>query len=107
MIDFRGVRGDGRVRDMRTRVELLVDENGEPARIAGILQDVSEAVRRGAELMVVAADLDERKLERQRETLVADEPAAAGSAMLTARQLEVLKLIARGHSNRDIAERLF
>ena len=105
--DFRGVRGDGRVRDMRTRVELLVDENGEPARIAGILQDVSEAVRRGAELMVVAADLDERKLERQRETLVADEPAAAGSAMLTARQLEVLKLIARGHSNRDIAERLF
>ena len=36
-----------------------------------------------------------------------DEPASAGTALLSSRELAVLQLIAQGCSNQEIADRLF
>jgi PAS domain S-box-containing protein len=91
---FRAVRGDGRLRLMEAKIDVLTDARGEPARLVGVLRDVSDT-----DLAAATA--------RAPEPAGAAEGRTGASFQLTGRQLEVLRLIAHGRSNREIAQELF
>jgi DNA-binding CsgD family transcriptional regulator/PAS domain-containing protein len=88
-LEYRAVRADGRVRTLRNRGEVVVDEAGQPIRVVGI-------------------DLERRAIELQKLALrAAAEPTSGARAPLTPRQLEVLRLVADGMTSTQIAKRLF
>ena len=93
-IEYRIVRPDGRVRRVRGRAEVIVDDDGRPARLAGTAQDVTE-VRAAVEAL--HQSVDELNLPT----------TAPVAAALRPRQVEILALVAEGLSNREIADRLF
>jgi PAS domain S-box-containing protein len=41
--ELRAIRSDGRVRTLRSQGEVVVDDTGEPIRVVGIVQDITEA----------------------------------------------------------------
>lgn len=103
--EFRIIRPDGRVRRIHSRAELIADAAGNPVRLTGTVQDVTE-VRAAAEaLHETATDIGRRAAE-----LLADR-SRQGDADLTKlispRQLEILSLVAEGLSNSEIASRLY
>jgi PAS domain S-box-containing protein len=86
--EYRIIRPDGRVRRLHSRAETVAGADGRPLRLTGTVQDVTE-IRAAAEaLHRSAADL-------------------GFAHALTARQLEILALVAQGLSNVEIAKRLF
>ena len=107
-LEYRAVRSDGRLRTLRNRAEVVVDESGEPIRVVGIAEDITDA-RLTKELLVNASEeLERRALELRRQASGRDEGAPAGAqAPLTPRQLEIMQLVAQGLTNAAIAERLF
>jgi len=105
-VEYRGVRADGRVRTLRSHGEVVVDPNGDPIRVVVIVHDITDAKLAQKALESTSADLERRATELQRLALNVAEPDAV-YAPLTARQLEILRLIAHGHTNSAIAERLF
>jgi PAS domain S-box-containing protein len=105
--DYRVIRSDGRVRTVRSHGEIVVDETGQPSRAIGIVQDITEAKLAHEALRSTSVDLERRAAELQQIALsTAQEPPAAAHAPLTARQSEILQLIAQGLTNAAIAERL-
>jgi PAS domain S-box-containing protein len=107
-VDYRAVRGDGRVRTFRSHGDVVVDENGEPVRLVGIVQDITEASLVRDALKDASEDLERRAGELQRLALhTAADDAAIPRAPLTSRQLEILRLIAQGLTNAAIVDRLF
>lgn len=96
-IEHRAVRTDGRVRWIYSRAEVLEAGSDGPLRIAGNARDVTEAHRVGVALRDAAERINPQP-QPEAEVL---------SAKLSARQLEILALVADGLSNLEIADRLF
>ena len=106
IVEYRGVRADGRVRTLRSHGEVIVDQTGEPIRLVVIVQDITDAKLAQEALQSTSADLVRRATELQQLALHVAEPDTLQTS-LTARQLEILRLIAQGHTNAAIGQRLF
>jgi PAS domain S-box-containing protein len=106
-LEMRAIRSDGRVRTFRSQGEVVVDDTGEPIRVVGIVQDITDAKLAQEALQSTSADLERRANDLQQLALrTATEAPATPHAPLSARQLEILRLIAQGLTNAAIAERL-
>jgi PAS domain S-box-containing protein len=106
-LEYRAIRPDGRVHTLRSHGEVVVDDSGEPIRLIGIVQDITDAKLAQEALQSTSADLERRATELQQlAPRTATEPQTTPHAPLTPRQLEILRLIAVGLTNAAIAERL-
>lgn len=104
-LEYRIIRPDGRVRRLHSRAELVADAEGNPLRLTGTAQDVTE-VRAAAEVLhQTATDLGRRAAELHQFPDRA--PTDELTKLLTPRQVEILTLIAEGLSNADISDRLY
>ena len=106
VLEYRALRADGRVRTLRSRGEVVVNDVGQPIRLVGIAQDITDAKLAQEALKSTSADLQRRAVELQ-ELVNPTTPEPQPYAPLTARQLEILQHIAEGLSSAQIAERLF
>ena len=107
-LEYRGVRSDGRVRTLRDRGEVIVDDLGEPIRVVGIAQDITDAKLAQEALQSTSSELERRAAELQELALrTGGGPEPQRHAPLTNRQLQVLRLVAEGLTSAEIARRLF
>ena len=106
-IEYRIVRPDGRIRRIHGRAEVLFDDHGKPRRLTGTAQDVTELRAAEDALEQTAAELARRAGELHRVARGAGAPPKDVERLLSQRQLEILRLIADGYSNAQIAARLF
>lgn len=107
-LEYRAVRADGRLRTLRIRAETIVDEAGEPIRVVGIAQDITDAKLAREALQSTSSELERRAIELQQLALErSTEPNPERHAPLTPRQLEILGLVAEGLTSGQIAERLY
>ncbi len=108
-MEYRGIRSDGRVRTLRNRAEVIVDDAGEPIRVVGIAQDITEAKLAQEALQSTSTELERRAIELQQ--LAQRTPAQPSRpephAPLTARQMEILRLVGEGLTSAEIGRRLF
>ncbi len=106
-LEYRAIRSDGRVRVLRSHGDITVDENGEPARVVGVVQDITEGKLAQDALQDTSAELGRRAWELQRLALrtVADD-SLIPVAPLTSRQTQIVDMIAQGLTNAAIADRL-
>ncbi len=108
MLEYRAVRADGRMRTLSNRAEVVVDEAGEPIRVVGIAQDITDAKLTREALQSTSSELERRAAELQQLALSSTaEPTADTHAPLTPRQLEILQMVATGLTSAQIAKRLF
>jgi PAS domain S-box-containing protein len=105
-LEYRGMRADGRVRTLRCHGEVVVDPTGEPVRVVAIVEDITDAKLAQEALQSTSADLERRATELQQLAHNVADPDPL-HAPLTPRQLEILRLVAQGHTSATIAERLF
>lgn len=105
-IEHRIVRADGRVRNVHTRGEVLVNATGEPSQLIGLVREIT-----GTHLAHAGAraqrELDADAAVHATTQDLGGASDAAARSRLTRRQLEVLRLVADGLTNAAIAKRLF
>jgi PAS domain S-box-containing protein len=107
-VEYRAIRADGRVRHLRGYGDVVVNDNGQPIRVVGVVQDITDAKRTQEALQSTSTELARRANELQQLALrTAQEPSDIPHAPLTARQLEIMRLVAEGLTNAAIGERLF
>ena len=106
VLEYRALRADGRVRTLRSRGEVVVNDLGAPIRLVGIAQDITDSRLAQEALETTSADLQRRAAELQ-ELARRSAPESQPHAPLTRRQLEILQLVAEGLTSAQIAERLF
>ena len=106
-MEYRIVRPDGRVRRVHGRAEVIVGDDGRPVRMAGTAQDVTELRAAEEALERTAAELGQRAAELHRVTRRAPGTVRDVEEALSARQLEILSLIADGLGNGEVAARLY
>ncbi|HEX7279173.1 MAG TPA: PAS domain-containing protein [Solirubrobacterales bacterium] len=103
--EYRIIRPDGRVRRIHSRAELIADGDGNPLRLTGTVQDVTE-VRAAAEVLhQTATDLGRRAAELHRFPNRSRDGDLTKT--LTSRQVEILSLVAEGLNNAEIASRVY
>lgn len=104
----RVLRTDGRVRTARSRGEVVVDDSGEPIRMVGITQDITNARLAQEALQSTSSDLERRAIELQQIALrTTADPRPRPHKPLTPRQNEILHLVADGLTSAQISARLF
>lgn len=103
--EYRIIRPDGRLRRIHSRAELIADSAGNPLRLTGTVQDVTE-VRAAAEVLhQTASDLGRRAAELN--SLPNRSRDGDLTKLLTTRQVEILALVAEGLNNTEIGSRLY
>ena len=104
-LEYRIIRPDGHIRRLHSRAELTDDSDGNPLRLTGTAQDVTELHAAAEVLHQTATDLGRRAAALQPSR---GATARGGlSRSLSPRQLEILALVADGLSNAEIASRLY
>jgi PAS domain S-box-containing protein len=107
-LEYRGVRADGRVRTLRSRGEVIVDDLGEPTRVVGIAQDITDAKLAQEALQSTSSELERRATELQQLALrTGGRAEPQPHAPLTTRQLQILRLVAEGLTSSEISRQLF
>jgi PAS domain S-box-containing protein len=108
-LEFRAIRADGRVRVLGAQAEVVVDDDGEPARMIAVVHDMTEARLAQQALESASSQLADRARELQQLSVGSQAQArhAAPASELSERQLQVLQLVAQGMTNALIAQRLF
>jgi PAS domain S-box-containing protein len=106
-LEYRAMRADGRLRTLRSHGDVVVDDTGQPTRVIGVVQDITEAELARDTLKSASTDLQRRAAELTLLARPGSEEPTPLRAPLTARQFEILKLIAQGQTTAQIAERLF
>ena len=107
LIEYRVIRADGRVRTLRARGDIIVDDDGQPVRAIAIVQDLTDSKLTQEALQSTSAEFGRRANELQQLALrSANEPPDVPYAPLSARQLEIMQLVAQGLTNAAIGKRL-
>lgn len=105
--EYRIIRPDGRVRRLHSRAELVADADGNPLRLTGTAQDVTEVHAAAEVLHQTASDLGRRAAELHRLPERSRRGEGDLAKLLSPRRLEILALVAEGLSNAEIGSRLY
>ncbi len=107
--EYRAIRADGHMRVFDWRADPIVDDTGKLVRVIGVVHDITDTKRTQQALSAASANLAKYVQELQQLALgaTADGDHKPLQAALSARQIEVLRLVADGLTNEEIGKRLF
>ncbi|HUY59728.1 MAG TPA: PAS domain S-box protein [Solirubrobacteraceae bacterium] len=105
--EYRAMRADGRLRTFRSQGDVVVDDTGQPTRVVGVVQDITEVELARDMLTGASTDLQRRAAELTRLARPGSKEPTRLQASLTAKQFEILQLIGQGQTTAQIAQRLY